>query len=252
MARIRTVAIWVGALELIGIFFVVRGYRARDHTRSVAIGDLFRPGAAVAPMKQGDTVSPSAGEGEDAPPEDPDGRVVWFSRRYSERYASAERQMALNEGADAGILPGEWPKAKYIADASAYPGVESYFLSYLRYLAKAKEHYPVLMDSVATITIVESKLRSTDSADVIRELGQALAAKREANLTMFNNGVAYGQAALRLHYFLASVGSRVSYDSQSDAARFTVDAERQRVGVLLADLENSAAKLGAASRLQKN
>lgn len=249
MARIRTMAIWVGALELIGIFFVVRGYRARDHTRSVAIGDLFRRGAAVALLKQGDAVSPSAGE--DAPPEDPDARVVWFSKRYSETYASAERQMALNEGADASTLPGEWPKAKYIADVSAYPGVESYFLGYLRYLAKAKEHYPVLMDSVATLTIVESKLRSADSADVIRELGQALAAKREANLTMFKNGEAYGQAALRLHYFLASVGSRVSYDSQSDAARFTVDSERQRVAELMTELQNSAAKLGA-SRLQKN
>ena len=250
MPRIRTVAIWLGALELIGIFFVVRGYRSRDHTRSVAIGDLFRPGAAVAPVKQGDTVSPSAAD--DAPPEDPQGRVVWFSRRYSERYASAERQMALSEGADAGLLPGEWPKEKYIADASAYPGVESYFLAYMRYLAKAKEHYPVLMDSIATITIVESKLPSADSADVIKELSQALAAKRDANLAMFKNGEAYGQAALRLHYFLASVGSRVSYDSNSDAARFTVDAERQRVAVLLADLQTSAAKLGAASRLQKN
>ena len=250
MPRIRTVAIWLGALELIGIFFVVRGYRSRDHTRSVAIGDLFRPGAAVAPVKQGDTMSPSAGD--DAPPEDPQGRVVWFSRRYSERYASAERQMAFNEGADAGLLPGEWPKEKYIADASAYPGVESYFLAYMRYLAKAKEHYPVLMDSIATITIVESKLPSPDSADVVKELSQALAAKRDANLAMFKNGEAYGQAALRLHYFLASVGSRVSYDSNSDAARFTVDAERQRVALLLADLQTSAAKLGAASRIQKN
>jgi hypothetical protein len=160
--------------------------------------------------------------------------------------------MALNEGADAGMLPGEWPKAKYIADASAYPGVESYFLGYLRYLAKAKEHYPALMDSVATITIVESNLRSADSADVIKELGQAVAAKRKANLAMFNNGVAYGQAALRLHYFLASVGTRVSYDSKSDAARFADDAERQRAAVLMAELQNSAAKLGAASRLQKN
>ena len=160
--------------------------------------------------------------------------------------------MAFNEGADAGLLPGEWPKEKYIADASAYPGVESYFLAYMRYLAKAKEHYPVLMDSIATITIVESKLPSADSADVIKELSQALAAKRDANLAMFKNGEAYGQAALRLHYFLASVGSRVSYDSNSDAARFTVDAERQRVAVLLADLQTSAAKLGAASRLQKN
>ena len=49
-------------------------------------------------MKRSDTVAFSAPE--DAPPEDPAGRVVWFSRRYSEQYASAERQMALNEGAD--------------------------------------------------------------------------------------------------------------------------------------------------------
>jgi hypothetical protein len=152
--------------------------------------------------------------------------------------------MALNEGADAGMLPREWPQARYIADASAYPGVEAYFLAYLRYLDKAREHYPVLMDSVATITIAESKLRSADSADVIKELNRALAAKRETNLEMFKNGEAYGKAALSLHYFLASVGSRVTYDSSSNAARFKVDAERERVGVLLADLQNSAVKLG--------
>jgi hypothetical protein len=158
--------------------------------------------------------------------------------------------MALDEGADAGLLPREWPQAKYIADAAAYPGVETYFLGYLRYLDKAKEHYPVLMDSVATMTIVESKLRSADSADVIKELRQALAAKRATNLEMFDNGEAYGRAAIRLHYFLASVGSRVSYDSKSDAARFTVDADRQKVSALLADLQKSAATLGAAATLR--
>ena len=157
--------------------------------------------------------------------------------------------MALDEGADVGMLPREWPQAKYIADASAYPGVETYFLGYLRYLDKAREHYPVLMDSIATITIAESKLRSADSADAIKELSRALAANREVNLKLFNNGEAYGQAALRLHYFLASVGSRVSYDSSSDAARFKIDAERQKAAGLMADVQNSAAKLGAASQL---
>jgi hypothetical protein len=250
MSKIRTVAIWVGALELIGLFFVVKGYRGRDHTQGVTIGDLFRPGAAIAPVSRGDALPPSAGD--DTPPEDPDGRVVWFSRKYLERYASAERQMALAEGADAGLLPSEWPEAKYIADAAAYPGVEEYFLGYLRYIGKARDHYPVLMDSIATITIVESKMRPSDSSDVMKELSRALAAKREANLDMFNNSEAYGKAALQLHYFLASVGPRVSYDSSANAARFKVDAERQRTGVLLADLQNSAAKLGAASRLRKN
>ena len=245
MSKIRTVAIWVGALELIGLFFVIKGYRARDHTRSVAIGDIFRPAAAMAPINR-----LAESPGVDTPPEDPEGRVVGFSKRYSERYASAEHQMALGKGADVDALPREWPQAKYMADAAAYPGVEAYFLGYLRYLDKAREHYPLLMDSIATITIVESKLRPADSADVIKELRQALAAKRAANLEMFNNGEAYGQAAIRLHYFLASVGSRVSYDSESDAARFKVDAERQRAAALLADLRSSAAKLGAAASLR--
>jgi hypothetical protein len=246
MARIRTVAIWVGALELIGLFFVIKGYRGRDHTRDVAIGDLFRPGAVIAAVNQGDALAPSAVV--DTLPEDPNGKVVWFSRRYSERYAAAEHQMALDAGADVGMMPIEWPQAKYMADASAYPGVEAYFLGYLRYLDKAREHYPVLMDSIATITIVESKLRSADSADAIKELSQALAANRDANLKVFSNGEAYGQAALRLHYFLASVGSRVSYDSNSDAARFKVDAERQRASILLADVQSSAAKLAVESK----
>jgi hypothetical protein len=248
MSRIRTVAIWVGALELIGLFFIVRSYRARHHTQPISLGDIFLRQVAMAPIKQGDSLSASPEV--DTLPEDAGGRVAWFAKRYSERYAAAEHQMALDEGADAGLLPREWPQAKYIADAAAYPGVETYFLGYLRYLDKAKEHYPVLMDSVATTTIVESKLRSADSADVIKELRQALAAKRATNLEMFNNGEAYGQAAIRLHYFLASVGSRISYDTQSDAARFTVDADRQKVSALLADLQKSAAKLGAAATLR--
>jgi hypothetical protein len=245
MSRIRTVAIWVAALELIGLFFVIKGYRGRDKTRDVAIGDIFRPRAAMAPINP----SPDAA-GADTLPQDPEARVLWFSKRYLERYAAAEHQMAVDEGADLGILPRDWPQAKYMADAAAYPGVETYFLGYLRYLDKAREHYPLLMDSIATITIVESKLRSADSADVIKELRRALDAKREVNLKMFNNGQAYGQAAIRLHYFLASVGPRVSYDPESNAARFKVDAERQRAAALLTDLQTSAAKLGAAASLR--
>ena len=248
MSKLRTVAIWVGALELIGLFFVIKEYRARDHTRSVAIGDLFRPGAAMAPINQRDTSPPlaevdTASEG---------ARVVWFSRKYSERYASAEHQMAIEEGADVAMLPKEWPQAKYMADVTAYPSVEAYFLGYLRYLDKAGEHYPVLIDSIATITVVESKMGPADSADVMNEMRHRLASNRKTNLEIFNNGQAYGQAALRLHYFLASVASRVSYDANADAARFEVDAERQQVSALLADLQNSAAKLGAASGLRKN
>jgi hypothetical protein len=244
MSRIRTVAICVGALELVGLFFVIKGYRAGDHTRDVAVGDIFRPRAAMAP------INPSQSPGADTLPENPESRVLWFSKRYSERYAAAEHQMALDEGADVGTLPREWPQAKYMADAAAYPGVETYFLGYLRYLDKASEHYPLLMDSIATITIVESKLRSADSADVIKELRRALDAKRAVNLKMFKNGQAYGQAAIRLHYFLASVGPRVSYDPDSDAARFKVDAERQRAAALLTDLQTRAAKLGAAASLR--
>jgi hypothetical protein len=193
--------------------------------------------------------SPEA-PGADTLPQDPEGRVLWFSKRYLERYAAAEHQMAVDEGADVGVLPRDWPQAKYMADAAAYPGVETYFLGYLRYLDKAREHYPLLMDSIATITIVESKLRSADSADVIKELRRALDANREVNLKMFNNGQAYGQAAIRLHYFLASVGPRVSYDPESNAARFKIDAERQRAAALLTDLRTSAAKLGAAASVR--
>jgi hypothetical protein len=245
MSRIRTVAICVGALELVGLFFVIKGYRAGDHTREVAVGDIFRPHAAMALIRPS-----SESQRADTLPGDPEDRVVWFSKRYSESYAAAEHQIALDEGADVGLLPREWPRAKYMADAAAYPGVETYFLGYLRYLDKASEHYPLLMDSIATITIVESKLRPADSADVIKELRRALDAKREANLKMFKNGQAYGQAAIRLHYFLASVGARVSYDAESDAARFKVDAERQTAAALLADLQTSAAKLGAAASLR--
>jgi hypothetical protein len=77
-----------------------------------------------------------------------------------------------------------------------------------------------------------------------------LASRSHANAEMFDSGAAYGQAALRLHYFLTSIGSRVSYDSDADRAQFSVGAERERASVLLSDLQKSAAKVEAASRLQ--
>jgi hypothetical protein len=65
---------------------------------------------------------------------------------------------------------------------------------------------------------------------------------------MFGYGQAYGQAALHLHYYLASLGSRVSYDSTANAARFEVDAERQKANMLLGDVQTSMAQLAAASK----
>ena len=149
----------------------------------------------------------------DTPPEGPNGKLAWFLRKYSERFAAAQHQMAIQQGADIETLPREWPQARYIADATAYPAVETYFLGYLRYLDTAKERYPVLMDSIARITVVESKMESADSADVLKGISGGFASKRAANLQMFDYGQAYGQAALRLHYYLASIGSRVSYDA---------------------------------------
>lgn len=147
-------------------------------------------------------------------------------------------------------MPTGWPHAKYIADAAAYTAVETYFLGFLRYVDKAREHYPILMDSIATATALEAKLGSTDSADVMAGMKHMLASRSQANAEMFDSGAAYGQAALRLHYFLTSLGSRVSYDAEADRARFSVDRERERAAALLADLQKSAAKVEAASRLQ--
>jgi hypothetical protein len=104
------------------------------------------------------------------------------------------------------------------------------------------------MDSIARITVVESKMESGDSADVLKGIRGGLASKRQANLEMFEYGQDYGQAALRLHYYLASLGSRVSYDSVANSARFEVDAERQRVSELMADVQRISAKLAAASK----
>ena len=239
----------LGAI-LLGVFFLIKGHREPEHARVVATSDLSRAGAAMDAMSRGDALSQVAGV--DTPPEGPNGQVAWFVRTYSERYASAQHQMAIEEGADIDMLPREWPQAKYIADATAYPAVETYFLGYLRYLDKAREHYPVLMDSIASTTVIESKMGSADSADVMKGMTNGLASKREANVEMFNYGQAYGQAALRLHYFLASVGSRVSYNSGLNTARFEVDAERKRASILLADLQNSAAKLGGEARLRND
>jgi hypothetical protein len=237
----------LGAL-LLGSFFLVMGNREDAHARVAATNNLARAGAAAAlnAMTRGDSLSltPAA----ETPPGDSKGKVAWFMRKYSEGYASAQHRMAIEQGADISMMPGEWPHPKYIADAAAYPAVETYFLGFLRYVDKARAHYPTLMDSIATATLLEAKLGSTDSADVMEGVKHMQASRSRANAEMFDSGAAYGQAALRLHYFLTSLGSRVSYDSGADRANFSVDAERERATVLLSDLQKSAANVEAASR----
>jgi hypothetical protein len=223
-SKTRIVTILVGALVLAGLVFFVRGQRAPK-----------RP-----------DLSPITGV--DTPPEGPNGKVAWFLRKYSERFADAQHKMAIEQGADIQLLPAEWPGPRYIADAPAYPNVETYFLGYLRYLDTAKERYPALMDSIARVTVVESKMESADSADVLKGISGGFASKRAANLQMFEDGQAYGQTALRLHYYLASLGSRVSYDNTANTAKFEVDAERERVSMLLAEVQRYGAKLAAASK----
>jgi hypothetical protein len=246
ISRIRTLAIWVAVLTALGLVILIKGRRAQEHRRVLTASDLARASAAIVPMSQGDALPLVAGV--DTPPDGPNGKVAWFLRKYAERYAAAQHKMALEQGADIEMLPREWPQARYIADAAAYPSVETYFLGYLRYLDTAKERYPVLMDSIARITVAESKMESADSADVLKGMRGGFASKRQANLEMFNYGQSYGQAALRLHYYLASIGSRVSYNSETNTPRFEVDAERERASILLADVQDSAAKLAAASK----
>jgi hypothetical protein len=223
-SKTRTATILVGALVLAGLVFFVRGQGASKH-----------PDLPVV-------------EGVDTPPEGPNGKVAWFLRKYSERFADAQHKMAIEQGADIQLLPTEWPGPRYIADAPAYPNVETYFLGYLRYLDTAKVRYPVLMDSIARITVVESGMETADSADVLKGISGGFASKRAAKLQMFDDGQAYGQAALRLHYYLASLGSRVSYNYTANTAKFAVDAERDSVSVLLADVKRYGAKLAAASK----
>jgi hypothetical protein len=239
----------LGALVL-GSFFLIMGNRADGHARVVASSDLARAGAktAMAAMTKGDSLSLARVSG--IGPGDSKGKVAWFLSKYSEGYSSAQHRLAIEQGADIDMMPREWPHAKYIADAAAYPAVETYFLGFLRYVDKAREHYPILMDSIATATALEAKLGSADSAAVMEGIKHMLASKTQANAEMFNSGAAYGQAALQLHYFLTSLGSRVSYDSDADRARFSIDAERERAAALLSDLQKSAAKVEAASRLQ--
>jgi len=231
----------VAVLAAIGLAVVVKGHRTQKHARVPTTFD-----AAINPVSPGS--APPLVTGVDTPPQGPNGKLVWFLRKYSERFAAAQHQMALQQGADIETLPREWPQAPYIADATAYPAVETYFIGYLRYLDTAKERYPVLMDSIARITVVESKMESADSADVLKGISGGFASKRAANLQMFDYGQAYGQAALRLHYYLASIGSRVSYDSHANTAKFEVEAERQRVAVLLDGVQRYSAKLAAASK----
>ena len=85
-----------------------------------------------------------------------------------------------------------------------------------------------MLADFATATALEAKLGSADSADVMNGMKHMLASRSQANAEMFDSGAAYGQAALRLHYFLTSIGSRVSYDSDAVRAQFSVDAERDR------------------------
>jgi len=238
----------LGALVL-GSFFLIMGNRADEHARIVASSDLARAGAqaAIAAMTRGESLSMTPMW---TPPGNSKDKVAWFLQKYSEEYVSTQHRMAMEQGADISMMPTEWPHAKYIADAAAYPAVETYFLGFLRYVDKARARYPILMDSIATVTVLEAKLGSADSADVKEGMKHVLASRTQANAEMFDSGAAYGQAALRLHYFLTSLGARVSYDSDADRAEFTVDAERERAAALLSDLQKSAAKVEAASRLQ--
>jgi hypothetical protein len=247
MSKLRTATTWVGVLIIAGLAVFFRGYRGEERGRTLTPDEVARAAGAMNAIGQGS--APPLVAGVDTPPEGPNGKLAWFLRKYSERYAAAQRQMAMKQGADIDALPKEWPQARYIADAAAYPAVEAFFLGYLRYLDAAKEHYPVLMDSIARITVVESKMESADSADVLKGINGGLASKRRANLEMFEYGQAYGQAALRLHYYLASLGSRVSLDSAANSAKFEVDAERQKASELLSDVQRNSAKLAAASKL---
>jgi hypothetical protein len=246
MSKLRTVTTWVGVLIVIGLAVYIKWYQPQEHGRALTPGEVSRAAGTMNAISQGN--APPLVAGVDTPPEGPNGKLAWFLRKYSERYAAAQHQMALKQGADVDMLPREWPQPRYIADASAYPGVETYFLAYLHYLDMVKEHYPALMDSIARITVVESKMESSDSADVLTGISGGVASKRAANLQMFGYGQAYGQAALHLHYYLASLGSRVSYDSTANAARFEVDAERQKANMLLGDVQTSMAQLAAASK----
>jgi hypothetical protein len=236
----------LGAVVLCS-FFMIMGNRADERESVVVSNGTAQARAAMAAMTSGDSLSLTPASA--TVPEDSKSKVAWFLRKYSAGYASAQHRMAIEQGADISMMPSEWPHAKYIADAAAYPAVETYFLGFLRYVDKAREHYPALTDSIATATALEAKLGSADSADVMNGMKHMLASRSQANAEMFDSGAAYGQAALRLHYFLTSIGSRVSYDSDADRAQFSVDAERDRATMLLSDLQQSAAKVEAASRL---
>lgn len=246
MSKLRTVTTLTGVLILAGLAVYLKGSALQEHGRVLTPSEVSRAAGAMNAINQGN--APPLVAVVDSVPEGPNGKLAWFLRKYSERYAAAQRQMALKQGADIDMLPREWPQATYMADAAAYPAVETYFLGYLRYLEMVKERYPVLMDSIARITVVESRMESADSADVLTGISRGIASKRQANLQMFGYGQAYGQAALRLHYFLASIGSRVSYDANANTAKFEVDAERQTANTLLADVQSSLAKLAAASK----
>src|SRR4029077_8137228 len=163
----------LGAVMLCS-FFMIMGNRADEQARVVAWNDIARvgPGAAMAAMNKGDSLSLTPALG--AAPEDRQGKVAWFLRRYSQAYASAQHRMAIEQGADISTMPSEWPHAKYIGDAAAYPAVETYFLGFLRYVDLAREHYPALMDSIATATVLEAKLGSADSVAVIERVKHTL------------------------------------------------------------------------------
>jgi hypothetical protein len=147
----------IGAL-LLGSFFLIMGNRAEARAGVIAASDIARAGAgrAMAAMTRGDSISPTPALG--AVPGDSKGKIAWFSRKYSEAYATAQHRLAIEQGADITMMPNEWPHAKYIADAAAYPAVETYFLGFLRYVDKAKEGYPALTDSIATATLLAAKL----------------------------------------------------------------------------------------------
>jgi hypothetical protein len=106
MSKLRTATASVGVLIVLGLAVFIRGYRAEERARALTPGEVSRAAGAMNAISKGNP--PPLAAGVDTPPEGPNGKLAWFLRKYSERYAAAQRQMALKQGADIDALPREW------------------------------------------------------------------------------------------------------------------------------------------------
>jgi hypothetical protein len=171
-------------------------------------------------------------------------RLLRASRLALEDVQAQLRRSGATRGIDIDNPPAEWLEARYLARAAAHPEVPRYFRIYLDYLDETER---TTLD--LTERRLEARLREQRFSDAVirREIRGLHAGYAGANhAATFENARRVARSALSLHALLLQIGNRVEYDVASDQALFSVDAELERVQLLIAQIERESTAYLAA------